>query len=757
MKPRSASDTQVNIVPILSIQSAGLSPSKESGLPEPAAPAKTVEQKGTYDPHEGFNLYYSGRKFGSDIKSDEVGFARFRSNFSAIGALAIRFPLGHLQRIALLEQIAREDYNLNPTDSLGEGRDQKNLFHVGADASYSRRNTRMLDKFIHYSLGRGKILNERTQRLKNSNSDNISGEQHLWEMMHSSIWSSGLNLSSQLTKQGFCYLSYPADMTQKQYAIVSQELTEGKFVIVQKDSFMSVKTESGCVLSSSPVAQLKIHLDPTYKVTKQDNGFVMEVNGVKASLGWIFHLARNKIVSASYTENLIRVCRIAQGGSHKMTPGESGLLFTGLHKNKNGLAAFSQNQSFNAMLTLYRYLEDEFKFDPSQLITAEGLKHLSYNRIQAAARESEMTDDFLTGLLLTEMVQPLKATLPHSTRRALPFRATYPFTVLQNNAKAIAYAFDVKAKTGEAVLKLDDEKVPVSLDPDLIDSQINGSLCNPSLNNPKHIASLLSAAMLVSEQIILEQLLRDACIHGDSHLNAKALKDILKNNARGNSETLYAELISMARMVPQNKVLGPVLGLQFSYCESIVESIRESLGFSHQRSFYERMFGANHKGLAEIIEDLYAADETTVAAKLAILRDDANFEKVLLNLFNVAKTMQNLPGTSVRDQHSRGVNAGLIPVIEKLAPSLYARLEKGGEIARALSLDNADVMPSSHYGMRRSLGITSEPVYGEQGAVCPFLTRMRNQSKTAAAPSVAQHAKVASVEVHSQASKKLSI
>lgn len=716
---------------------------------QPAALSKApdvsnAEKKDKYKHEEGFNLYYSGRKFGSDNKSDEVGFARFRNNFREMGALAIRYHVGHSQRVALFEQIAREDYNQNPTDGLGKGMNQDDLFKVSSNASSTRRNTRMLDKLIHHSLGRGKILNERTQRIKDRNPDIISGEQHLWEMMHSSVWSSGLNLGGQLTNQGFCYLTYPVDMTQKEYDAVSKELVEGKFSVIQNEKTTSVTTNSGRVLSSSPIAQLKTHLDPDHKMTKQDNGFVMEAAGIKAPLGWIFHPARNKVVPTSCAENLIRIMRIAQGGSHRMTPGEFRIVFANLLKNENGLSTFTQNQSFNAMLSIYRYLEEEFNFDPSQLITEDALRRLSYDRIQAETKATHLTDDFLTGLLLTEMAQPLKTTLPNSTRGKLALRFTYPFNIIQNNAKAIAYSLDLKAKNGEAVLKLEDEKAPVSIDSDLVDCKINGSLSDPTLNNPKHIASILSAAMLVTEQVMMEQLLRDACLHGDNHPNAKALKNLLKNNARGNSEALYAELISMARMVPQNRMLGPVLGLQFSYCESIVETIRESLGFSHQKSLMERIFGASHRGLVEIIEELSATDEATLPAKLAALRNDADLERVLLNLFNIAKTMQNLPGISVRGQQSRGVNAGLIPVIKKLTPSLYSRLERSGEIAMALSLD---AMPSSHYGIRRDLGMTEEKLYGEQGAFCPFLNSRNSQSKShAPALSFAHSAAVVSGE-----------
>jgi hypothetical protein len=297
------------------------------------------------------------------------------------------------------------------------------------------------------------------------------------------------------------------------------------------------------------------------------------------------------------------------------------------------------------------------------------------------------------------MVQPLKKTQPSSTRSILPLRFTNPFSVTLNNAKAIAYAFDLRRKDGFPLLLMRNDMPAFSQNPGFIDVQINGELLNPELTNPKHIASLLSTALLVTEQMLIEQLLRNACQHGDEHEDAIALKIILNN------DMVYKKLIEMANAFPKDEK-GPILGLQFTYCDQIVALLRETLEF-----------GGNSSSLTTVIKQFYQGE----------MVDDGMIFKikdVLEKLFNIGEILQKLNSTSASDKQSRGINAGLIPVIKKLTPDLYNLLVKQDRVKKQCdikSFNPGDKTSESEYPHINSLN------FSEETDACPFLRPIKKE------------------------------
>jgi hypothetical protein len=660
---------------ILTPSSIITSEEKSSAIPEAK---KLVEQSIISSTTSGSDLPNSfvvsnkGKIF-KENKSDlteekEEGLDSLKGRFGELGALVIRFHIGQGQRVGLLQQIARDDYATNPVEKPAIGKNQENLFAIDPRASFTRTTTRSLEKYCHYSLGRGKVLNERAQPLVHTNSTELRGEQKLWDIIHSGVWGTGINLEHQLHKQGFLYVVHPKDMTPEEYTSVSKELKEGAFEIITEDAATVIKTTSGKTLNTYNINKLKIDVDS--KKTHQKNGVVVTVDKQSAPLGWIIHTKLNKVVEADQTDHLARVIRIAKGGFYELTKEQQELMQAGLLKN-NGFGLFTQNQAFNAMQTIFASLEKEFKFDASPLLTQKALD-TSYSRVKEMMKDTEIVEDFLTGALITEMVQPLRITQPHSTRTELPRRFTNPYKVTSNNAKAIAFTYDMVTKDGKPILELDQDKPTHSPDPELIDYRVNGDLIDPKLTNPKHIASLLATGILVAEQVIIEQLLRDACKHGDSHPNAVALRKILETCSPTKGLIVYKQLIEMAQKVPQNEQ-GPILGLQFSYCDPIVAKLRTTLAIASQPTttqFIKSKCCSRSSDLATVAKDLYDADEKKAAQIIQRIAKDDKVEQGLTNLYFIGETLQELQGISAKDHDSRGINAGIIPVIKKLSSSL---------------------------------------------------------------------------------------
>lgn len=635
-----------------------------------------------------FTLRYQGRKFKQDRVANAStkggGIELLRALFSEIGALVIRYHIGQGQRVGLIQQITDPNYEENPVQKPAHGHDQQDLFSISPDASPVRRDTQKLGEFVHYPLGKGKVLNERAQPLIHTNAHLLRGEQALWDKIHSPVWNVGINLASQLSKQGFMYVCCPNDINQSTYDEISQQLKQQKFEIIEKNGVQVVKLSSGQTLEiAEGIQNLAITMDPQFKDTFQKNGFIISYREDKAPMGWFIHKNNNKMIEQNLAENLIRVIRISKGGFYELPPAEQALLQADLLKN-NGFGLFTQNQAFNAMNVIFPILEEQFGFDSSTLMSSS-LK-IAYDRVQELFEKTDVAEDFLTGILLTEMVQPLRKTQEESVRSKLPLRFTNPFKVTQNNAKAVAYAFNLKDKEEHMLLQQSPEDEPYTADKDLLDVAINGELRNPKLDHEEHISALLSAAILVSEQMMIEKLLRDAVKYGDDHVNAHALRRILKN------DEVYQQLIKMASELSANEK-GPILGLQFSYCDQMVEVLRKAL---------------KHDVLIQAAKDLFAKKYDT---------DHPVAAEALAGLFEIGEVLQQLEGVSVRDQYSRGINAGLLLVIQKLAPELNMQLAHEGR---------TKVYCQSLTG---PMSTSEKEVTAEN---CPYLTALKKKTPTPA-------------------------
>lgn len=611
---------------------------------------------------QGFTLRYAGKKFDPRKKAQtdqtESGIESLRTNFSNLGALVMRFQLGQAQFAALIQQMTEKNYPANSIEAVAKGGNEIDLFSIEKDDGKEVITTKALEEYSHYPIGRGKILNEKGQSQLYPNTEGLHGGQSIWDNMHFAVWSAGLNLAFQLRKQGFIYIRHPDGTNENDYAKITRELEQSQFTIMMENGEPIIKTSSNVILKTGPIpSNTEIDLDPDLQKTYQSNGFVISTNDHKAPLGWFLKLDQKKIIDPVFTENLIRIIRISKTGFHRLTSAQQHLLELDL-LSSNGYTVHTQNRTFNAMNVILDKLEKEYGFHSSELLNDETLKRL-YKKIKEDEKNKDIVEDLLTLNLVTEMVQSLKLTGPRSPRPPLPWNFKNSFRVTENTNKAFAYAFDLEKKDGTPVLKMHENERELIEDKSLIDISINGDLANPDLTNPKHAAALLATAILVAEQMLIEQLLRDACMYGDAHDYAKALKKIINNNS------VYADLIKLAKKMPQNK-LGPILGLQFNYCDPIVALIRKEL---------------SHDTLADLANYLYQGSSKTKYLNHNIV--SAALEK----LSDLGGILQQLDGISGQTIHSRGINAGLALVIDKM-PKLLGRLNEEIKTAQEIKPTN---------------------------------------------------------------------
>lgn len=634
----------------------------------------------------GVDLKYMGGKAQDFIINDDeiANSAKFRYAYANIGALILRIQLGQAQRATLLQHVSREDFKDNPSHTVGEGGNQTNIFSIPETASTTCQTTKELEQFSHYPIGRGKLLNERTQPQKSRNTKDLRGEEYLWDVLHSPVWSIGLNLSAQLTKQGFYYLCSTPEFTASEYDQITQELHQGKFKKIDAQNI--VRVNSGTMLKIARIQDLEISLDAEQKITSQNNGFVISHMGNCAPLGWMMHDdgIRNHSIGAQYTEDLLRIIRIAKGGTHKLPKKEYNLLIENM-RGTNDNVTLTQNRSLNLLDVVVQTLESQYQFDATKLL-GTSIQN-SYDTIQERMKNSDVIEDFLTGILISEMVQHLKITLPQSSRLNLPRSLENSFDTTLNSAKAFAYAFDLKKPNGSLVFIANEEPISEP-DNDLIDVRLNGDLQEPDLTNPKHISALLSTGLLVAEQMLIEQLLKTACMQSDEHPYAVALLQLL------NKET-YEKLILLANQLPSN-IEGPILGLQIPACEEIVTLLRASLGFDRLAALAKELYYANSSGSVS----------TTLQPEL-------------ITLFKVGTILQQLNGISVIKECSRGINAGIVPVIKHLAPEAYSELIKTTEIAPLKIKKNIPTERNKHHSVNNQASLTS----------CPYLNKSTSYSK----------------------------
>ncbi|MFC7781059.1 Dot/Icm T4SS effector Ceg17 [Legionella taurinensis] len=572
--------------------------------------------------------------------------ATFTERFKNIGALVIRFHLGQGQRAGLLQQVAEFDYRDNPVERPAHGDDEANLFFSDVESTHPKAVGQSLEFISHLPLGRSKLLNERAQPLVHVNRQGTYGEQGLWDILHAPVWNVGRNLRYELTKQGFIYLTCPAEFSPKDRALLDNALrTSGK-------PFALVVEQFAAQSQTAAISKLRFYMDDKQEFTREANGLAIATDKEFAPLGWIIHEKTGDILPQEITEDIIRVSALAEGGFYEKRPTQQKLLQSGNLVNSSGLGLFIQNQAFNAMYVIFDYLQ-QYPFDPRPLLDTS--LQVVYNRLQAALKDDpSVIDDFLTGALQDEMVQPLKVSQPRSKRTVLPVRFTNPFVVIDNNLKAIAYAFELKDSAGQPVFRPFDDMAVIEQHDHLIDVKLNGMLVLPSFNTGSHVASVLSTALLVAEQMIVEQLLSDAVTKGsDSDFNT-----LLKALPIKDTNVLSSFMALLANFPEEDK--KPVLGAQFDYCQPVLQYLRKLLNFDKLPGLICR-FAEPGVSTEAILNQLKSEELDVLCSALKML-------------YLIGNKLQEFPLTSAQSAASRGINAGLEPLIARLFPSLAKEL-----------------------------------------------------------------------------------
>lgn len=627
--------------------------------------------------YDGFHLHYDGGKLGphspffsTESHKKHVPLSATKTMalcFSRIGALAIRLHNAQSQKSDLIQGIVDRNYLLHPVESTAKGGDQKDTFSTSFCPALSAR----LASIALSPLGKGKLLSEKGRRLLHVNKTNFHGEQNLWEKIHSAVWHTGISFARELTNQGFAYVCCPSEATPSDYETIHQQLSLGNFSI--KESKIIV---GGFHLPTESLAQFYtaspsiIQLDPELTKTFQPNGMMITLSNQDrpAPLGWIIHKKQQKIMPQWLVEDSIRIIRLAKGGYHELSPAEQKLLAIG---PQNSLGAFTQSPVFNALYIICNYLEQECGFDPQKLLG--NAIHTSYNQVQHFFKKQENVEDFLTGVLLTEMLQPLKVTRSNSIRkRELPLRLTYPFQTLKNTYKAIAYAYDLQYKN-TPLLQFES----ITQDANLPDVSVNGTLALPSLSFAKQSAAILATSLLVGEQWLLEQILRDSVHNEKTKLLQEYLENIMLDPTQ--SKELTHQLMDFCQSLPSNE-FGPILGLQFEYCDPIITVLREATGFDI---------------LIKLVEKLETPDALTDEAltEFAAEHPKELLDQALENLYKLGQLIQQDTLSGVESEGSKGILAGLRPLIKKISPSL----------ASSLTLELEEIqLPSFHPRIRKS-------------------------------------------------------
>src|SRR3990167_3715933 len=432
--------------------------------------------------HRGLTLRYTGGKATNFAEGTGLtGKEQLRLLFMNMGAFAMRVQLAQAQRAVLLQSATRENYCDDPVEKPSDGGNESALFTPRQEASPVRRSICQLEQYAHYPLGRSKILNDRAQPQKNRNTANLRGEQYLWDILHAPVWSTGLNLAGQLAAQGFIYICHPEGIDLDQYKKITDELQHGLFErIIDGDQYIII-TKSGHKLRTNTFSALAISLDAEHRLTTQRNGFLVNSNGSTAPVGWTMHIGeKDTVLDQQCTVDLLRVIRIAQGGSHKLSREEFHLLLVQDNRGVTGEIRHTENRNLTLVDMMIEVLECHGQFNGAPLLG--NAITLSYQRIQQRIKDTDVTESFLTGALQTEMVQPLKQTLPQSTRPAMPYEFRNTFYTLQNTNKAFAFAYDLTRQSGELVFQA--EAVPTSPpDSGLIDVRMHGKLLDPDLTD----------------------------------------------------------------------------------------------------------------------------------------------------------------------------------------------------------------------------------------------------------------------------------
>ncbi len=594
----------------------------------------------------GFTLHYTGAKFGpngatlplsdgknkTQTKTENLG-----KIFGNIGALVIRKGISIQQITALIGQIARKNYESSPVERAAKGADQADLFEPGINSTLTCMATAKLEKAAHQTFGKTKVMNERAQPLVHVNKGTLHGELDLWGRMHAAVWHTGINLGPTLSNQGFVYVCCPPGISEEENKKLNEAMAAGKFTVEGNEVVVDGKRLQTC--------QPKQFYNDKKMVEVKSNGTFQKhglmING--GPLGWMIHNNNPKIVPQDMVEDLVRTMKIAQGGFYELTKEQQDLVTGGRLKNKNGLGLFEQNQTFNAMFEICGYLEREYGFEPEKLF-GHSLT-IASKRVTDFFTKHENVDDFLTGPILSEMVQSLRVSGPNSTRKALPLRFTNPFIVTLNNSRAIAHAFDANYN-GMPLFRLE----ALVTDDRYKDILVEGQLALPSLSYGKHAAAILSMAILVSEQMLLEQIFREAFVTGGKEGIADVLRQVL-----GDKENITELASKIAELIGGINEKDPILGLQFDYCDEIVSTLRSALGTNL---------------LIDLVQKLEQDGILTDEALEQFYKEHGKYEvhEAISHLRSLGQLIQDNPGTTAIKEGSTGINGGLNPLIKKMFP-----------------------------------------------------------------------------------------
>lgn len=658
---------------------------------------KVSQKKGTYD---GITLSYSGARYTqSSFENNSYmddgrnlnPFAEFTERFKNLGALLIRFHLGQGQKGGLLQQITRPNYSENPVERPAKGGDDLNVFFENASPSMEN----ILEFVSHLPLGRSKVLNERAQPLIHVNKAITYGEQGMWDIIHAPVWNVGRNLKYELKKQGFIYIPCPQGSSSEKRELID------KIIRFSKKSYVKTLEELNITfgITTFDISQLTYEMDDEKKYSKEHNGLAIGLGDANyAPLGWIVHEQTGDVLPQGITEEIVRVSAIAKGGFYERSKTQQQILQAGFLKNTNGLGLFMQNQAFNAMYVIFDYLQ-KYNFDPRPLLDIS-LKLMSKRMDSLVQTDSSVIDDFLTGALQDEMIQPLKVSQPNSKRAPLPLRFTNSFEITSNNLKAIAYAFDLKDDKKQPIFQAYDDVPIISPHSTIVDAKVNGRLIAPSFNTGAHVAAVLSTAELVAEQMILEQLLPEAFKNEQNVTQTILFQILTKTIGPHKGKELIMGLLLEIKSIPQTEG-KPVCGVQFEYCNKLVQTLRNGLGFDK----------------LQVIVALLARPGISTFDAFGQLnaKELEGLSQILKTLFITGSILQKSPLTSGQSESSRGINAGLEPLISFFNPTLAFELGIG-----VSKITHADLAPINK-------DIVKDRVSTKAFLKCPFLSSIQQK------------------------------
>jgi hypothetical protein len=512
-------------------------------------------------PQKGVTMRYQGEKFlnADGFKGDfETQTNQFKANFSATGALVLRQNLGARQTSALLRASAErpEIYNQSPIQNPGKGADESGLLKPSSSETDTYKDTLSLLEIAHSPIGKGKVINEKSQPIAHHNKRGFTGQHKLFDIIHSSVWNTGTGLPRALAEQGFQYVSVPSSVSPAEHAAIAMDIEKGRF---NTDTASGTVEVAGHSLATKPFVDIEITPEPESRYSSKLNVTLKGQSEVQPS-GFIIGPS-NKGVSQYHSDGILKITRIAKGGFYGLNEKQQAVLLSGVSSDHtdSGQSLFTQNAALNAFAPIFSNLEKLTGFSVVEAVQ----KHIvsSAKRLQKTiSSDQNLKEDFLVGNMLNEMAQSLRAGEISNAKVDLPDRFQLNFHDNNNVAKAIAYAFDLVDANGQRLLSEKDDhldSLPIS------DKKIKGALVDPTLDNPKHTAALIAASVLVSEQSIIDNMLGNVSKGGKSSYSA--LKQILGSDS--------AEIaMQIAHGIKPSK-----MGRQFPESEELVSFIRGCL------------------------------------------------------------------------------------------------------------------------------------------------------------------------------------